>query len=151
MICVTGKCGGVLVFPDGLASSAMKGVGQGAWILEVSEETPPKRLEEEEELDAEIQRLRKRRREVSAYRDFFFNTLTRACITVKARVRVWLFFAYVRGHFLTRGRVLREVSTLWNGMLAEWALLIIMYGHVCCCGESDVSRRKVETKLPSAC
>eukprot|EP00903_Cladosiphon_okamuranus_P008052 g7766.t1 len=45
----------------GGASSA-KG-GADAWLLDVDEATPPKRLEEEEALDAEIQQLRKRRRE----------------------------------------------------------------------------------------
>eukprot|EP00904_Undaria_pinnatifida_P009683 jgi/Undpi1/5845/HiC_scaffold_2.g01119.m1 len=48
---------------DRLTSSETGAEGQDAWILEVSEETPPKRLEEEEELDAEIQHLRKRRRQ----------------------------------------------------------------------------------------
>jgi len=51
------------------ASSAKGGAARGAdgadaWALDVEESAPPKRLEEEEALDAEIQQLRKRRREV---------------------------------------------------------------------------------------
>lgn len=51
------------------ASSAKGGAAQGtdgadAWALDVEESAPPKRLEEEEALDAEIQQLRKRRRKV---------------------------------------------------------------------------------------
>lgn len=49
----------------GGASSA-KG-GADTCFLDVDEATPPKRLEEEEALDAEMQQLRKRRREVGEY------------------------------------------------------------------------------------
>ena len=56
-----------------VASSAKGGAARGAdgadaWALDVEESAPPKRLEEEEALDAEIQHLRKRRREVGEIR-----------------------------------------------------------------------------------
>lgn len=46
------------------ASSAKGEANSDSWLFDVDEATPPKRLEEEEALDAEIQQLRKRRREV---------------------------------------------------------------------------------------
>lgn len=51
----------------GGSSFSLSAVGGGAWEawgLEVEEGKAPKRLEEEQALDAEIERLRKRRRQV---------------------------------------------------------------------------------------
>ncbi|CAB1114569.1 unnamed protein product [Ectocarpus sp. CCAP 1310/34] len=55
-----GVGGGSSVAPSAKGGAVL---GVDAWASEVEEGTPPKRLEEEEALDAEIQHLRKRRRQ----------------------------------------------------------------------------------------
>lgn len=75
------------------ASKPGRGVREG-WTFEVEEGSAPKRLEEEEALDADIKRLRKRRREVSRF-GIGFGGLVDSCIfsaELACSLRVSAFF-----------------------------------------------------------
>lgn len=52
---------------EGVGDTKGAGGSGSEWGFEVDEGAPPKRLQEEQELDVEIQRLRKRRREVGSW------------------------------------------------------------------------------------